>query len=199
MSAGYYNSAVPIEEKDDGFLTNGFSSFIGSEMSFNLDVSKNVLVWIYYLNSLYKLNNHFVELCDYGYYSFQNLNSSVFANTQTPQNSLQESGAFISSAVQNPPLPVQAPVQTTVDGFSYSTTSSYSTSHLPLQPPPMPPFTKSDYNNPSFDMIFSSNTSASATYSEYMQFFYFTKVLLFIFSPMFFNLLTRYRVIWKKN
>lgn len=41
IAAGYYNSATSNNEKDgNSFLTNGFSSFIGSDLSFNLEVRK---------------------------------------------------------------------------------------------------------------------------------------------------------------
>lgn len=100
----------------------------------------------------------------------QNLSSSIFSNTQSSQAPpvVQETRSF--TPPPNPPLPVQAPVQTAVDnsGYSYST-NSYASSHSqPLQPPPMPPFSKNDIdytNSSSFDMIFTSNT-ASAQFGE---------------------------------
>lgn len=39
IAAGYYNSALPSTENESSFLSNGFSSFIGSDVTFNIDVS----------------------------------------------------------------------------------------------------------------------------------------------------------------
>lgn len=43
IAAGYYNSAINTGENDNSsFMTNGFSSFIGSDVSFNLEVSTKI-------------------------------------------------------------------------------------------------------------------------------------------------------------
>ncbi|XP_023311502.1 histone-lysine N-methyltransferase 2D [Anoplophora glabripennis] len=129
---GYYNPVTTAgSNSTSSFISNGFSSFIGSDMSFNLE----------------------------------NLGSNVF-NTNEIQNQSDNMLATINNfsttsapVVQDPPLPVEAPTVTTIQTSNYS----YTSSHLPLLPPPMPPFSKSemDYGNNNYNPAYTIAASTS--------------------------------------
>lgn len=66
--------------------------------------------------------------------------------------------------MQDPPLPVEAPVVTSIQTSNYS----YTSSHLPLLPPPMPPFSKSeiDYGSSNYNPTYSTSNAASTSYGK---------------------------------
>jgi hypothetical protein len=118
FTAGYYNPVPPPTTETQNFVTNGYTSFIGSS------------------------------------FSMENLNtSSLFTNTQTTaaNNSLTEVtnsnyslntdlSSVLQSISQPPPPPIDNPTE--------SSSFQYQGGHLPLLPPPMPPFSaKSDYES----------------------------------------------------
>ncbi|XP_074036944.1 uncharacterized protein isoform X2 [Leptinotarsa decemlineata] len=122
FSAGYYTPVPTEKETSCGFITNGTSSFIGS--NFNLE-------------------------------NFQN---NLFGNTQPVSSSLPQSeNSYATTPVQNPPLPVAAPVTAPLQSSTYG----YGSSHMPLMPPPMPPFGKPEGEY--VTAAYSYTTTASTT------------------------------------
>lgn len=90
---------------------------------------------------------------------FQNLNSSIFNSSQTSTESEHPRKSFTPPLIQNPPRPVEAPIVTTSTSTNY-----YSSSHVPLLPPPMPPFSKSEME---YGSTSSFNTYTSAPTTQY--------------------------------
>ncbi|EFA07354.2 hypothetical protein TcasGA2_TC015954 [Tribolium castaneum] len=109
FSAGYYNPVPPPSTEPSNFVTNGYTSFIGS--SFNV----------------------------------QNLNTStLFTNTQTTNtltevtNSNYDLSSVLQSIARPPPPPIEPSTET--PSFPYQEGP-----HMPLLPPPMPPFSENSY------------------------------------------------------
>ncbi|KAJ8975873.1 hypothetical protein NQ317_015206 [Molorchus minor] len=123
-SAGYYTPvAPPTTDGSNSFISNGFSSFIGSDLSFSLENLSNTL--------------------------FNNPNESQKAVNPTPTTETYTTEAPV---VQNPPLTRGGAV-----------CDAYTNGHLPLLPPPMPPFSKPDvdYNSSSYTTSYTNTATTN--------------------------------------
>ncbi|KAJ3650238.1 hypothetical protein Zmor_021936 [Zophobas morio] len=120
FTAGYYNPVPPPTTEAGNFVTNGYTSFIGS--NFNVEeLSTSAL----FTNVPTTVANA----------SLSEVNNSSFNLNVDLSNVLQTIG-------RPPPPPIEASSDSA--RFPYQEGG-----HLPLLPPPMPPFSaKSDYENP---------------------------------------------------
>ncbi|CAH1114005.1 unnamed protein product [Psylliodes chrysocephalus] len=90
-------------------------------------------------------------------FNLETFNSSLFSNISSFTNSNESAAESYTPpkvATQNPPLPVEAP--------SPQPSYGYGSSHVPLLPPPMPPFSKSDDD-------FGNSGSYEASYTTHME------------------------------
>ncbi|KAF2879770.1 hypothetical protein ILUMI_26396 [Ignelater luminosus] len=156
-NAGYYNPVPPPtpDSGNSGFGSNSFSSFIGSNMSFNLQNFNS--------SSLFGSDS-----------STQNQNPPPPTNTTSQTQTTNTynvndaiSSLFPSMVCPPPPpapnIPNSAPPSTNEYQYGNST-------HVPLMPPPMPPFSKADdtYGISSYgDNTYNGNTNANYVNAPY--------------------------------
>nr|XP_022911780.1 uncharacterized protein LOC111422781 isoform X2 [Onthophagus taurus] len=122
QKAGFYNPVPPPAVTEGGsFINNGFSSFMGGNMPFNVSESMNSV--------------------------FGKRETPPNSNPSGPQNNYANSLTSLFPSITQPPPPPDTPAPLPVSAPNQA--FPYNASQVPLMPPPLPPFcNKNDsYNN----------------------------------------------------
>ncbi|XP_017781745.1 PREDICTED: uncharacterized protein LOC108566395 isoform X2 [Nicrophorus vespilloides] len=135
---GFYNPVTTVATTDaSNYANNGFTSFIGSNLPFNIQDLNSTTLFTDSRQSKISTTNIITN-------SSQNSDSNY-----TPANSSLSS--LFTNLTQPPPPPVT--VQQTASTYNYTP--------APLAPPPLPPFAKSDYDSGYGDFSISNQTTSN--------------------------------------
>ncbi|KAK9729178.1 hypothetical protein QE152_g16083 [Popillia japonica] len=152
-NAGFYNPVPPPPSTESSsFPNNGFSSFLGANMPFNIE---NINA------ALFNTSQSSV--------SSQSGTANETATTDI-YNSNSSISSLFSALTQPPPPPDPVPTPMPV-AAPLSSDYQFNTQQVPLMPPPVPPFSKPDviYNSNSYSGSYSTDSSTNFGNSNYNQ------------------------------